>query len=113
MSGRSLVSSEKNTRKRAVYWGVALLALIGGPLVYNGLGLSKLRTGFSSATPDEIQAATRDSRCATRLLVNANRSAQDIRVRDLEWVKERCALVERQAEAFEGAGAAAFEGAAP
>lgn len=102
MSGRSLVSSEINTRKRAVYWGVALLALIGGPLAYNGLGLSKLRTGFSSATPEEIQAATRDSKCATRLLVNANRSAQDIRVKDLEWVKERCALVERQAEAFKG-----------
>ncbi|WP_177429928.1 hypothetical protein [Pseudomonas sp. XWY-1] len=106
------MSSEKNTRKRAVYWGVALLALIGGALAYNGLGLSKLRTVFSSATPEEIEAATRDSRCASRLLVNANRSAQDIRVRDLEWVKERCALVERQAEAFEGAGAAAFEGAA-
>lgn len=103
MSGRSLVSSEKNTRRRAVYWGVALLALIGGPLAYSGLGLSKLRTDFSSATPEEIEAATRESKCANRLLVNANRSAQDIRIRDLEWVKERCALVERQAEAFKGA----------
>lgn len=96
------MSSEKNTRKRAVYWGVALLALIGGPLAYNGLGLSKLRTGFSPATPEEIEAATRDSKCATRLLVNANRSAQEIRVKDLDWVKERCALVDRQAAAFEG-----------
>ena len=86
MSRRSLVSSEKNTRMRAVYWGVALLALIGGPLAYNGLGLSKLRTDFSSATPEEIEAATRDSKCANRLLVDANRSA----------------LVERQAEAFKG-----------
>lgn len=65
-------------------------------------GVEQAENWFSSATPDEIQAVARDSRCATRLLVNANRSAQDIRVRDLEWVKERCALVERQAEAFEG-----------
>ncbi|TRO35436.1 hypothetical protein EQ845_13245 [Pseudomonas putida] len=98
-----MVSSEKNTRKRAVYWGVALLlSLIGGPFAYKILGVSDLRFSFSSATPEEIQAATRDSKCATRLLVNANRSAQEIRVKDLEWVKERCALVERQAEAFKG-----------
>lgn len=97
-----MVTSAKHTRRRAVYWGVALLALLGGPLAYKGLGLNNLRTSFSSATSEEIQAAARDSKCATRLLVDANRSAQDIRVRDLDWVKERCALVERQAAAFEG-----------
>ena len=97
-----MVTSAKHTRRRAVYWGVALLALVGGPLAYKGLGLNNLRTSFSSATSEEIQAAARDSKCATRLLVDANRSAQDIRVRDLDWVKERCALVERQAAAFEG-----------
>lgn len=86
-----------------MYWGVALLALIGGPMAYKGFGLSNLRTQFSPATPEEIQAVTRDSKCATRLLVNANRSAVEIRLKDLDWVKERCARVERQAAAFEGA----------
>lgn len=80
-----------------------MLALVGGPMAYKGLGLSNLRTGYSSATPEEIQAVTMDSKCATRLLVNANRSAQEIRVRDLDRVKERCALVDRQSAAFEGA----------
>lgn len=80
-----------------------MLVLVGGPVAYKSFGLSNLRTGYSSAAPEEIQAAIKDSKCATRLLVNANRSAQEIRVKDLDWVKERCALVDRQAAAFEGA----------
>lgn len=96
------MTSKNSTRKRANYLGIALLVLAGVSVVYICLGLANLKSSYSSATSEEIQATIRDSKCATRLLESANQRAQDIRVRDLDWVKERCVLVERQAAAFAG-----------
>lgn len=95
-------TNSSNKRKARTAIGFALLALLGGPLTYKGITWLTQASGFVSASNAEIQSALRGSNCARQLLIGANRSAVEIRVRDLDNVKKRCALIDHQAAAFQG-----------
>lgn len=62
---------------------------------------SSLAGEFKAATVAEIQSVAADSKCAKKLLQDANRYGQEITRRDLKHVKDQCVSIDQQSKAFE------------
>lgn len=56
---------------------------------------------FKAASVAEIQSVAADSKCAKKLLRDANRFGQEITRRDLKHVKDQCVSIDQQSKAFE------------
>lgn len=59
-----------------------------------------LNNEFSDAPAEEIKSVSAESHCSRQLLLQANREARIIRVRDLEKVRALCARIDQQANGF-------------
>lgn len=59
-----------------------------------------IKSSYDAASVAEIQTASAKSRCAGRLLRDANIAAVEIRRRDLASVIERCKKIDEQAQAW-------------
>lgn len=79
-------------------------ACVGGAiaalLIVFGL-VSSLAGEVGAATVAEIQSATADSKCARKMLQDANRWGQEIQRRDLKHVKDKCVTIDKESKAFE------------
>ncbi|WP_432780594.1 hypothetical protein QZH44_30305 (plasmid) [Pseudomonas corrugata] len=82
-------------KKVIVIVGAAAVAFAA--LVLVGVDLNQQ---FSDASAEEIKSVTAESICSRGLLLQANREARIIRVRDLERVRTLCARIDQQANAF-------------
>lgn len=78
----------------------ALVGVVATLLIVIGLG-SSLAGEFKAATVAEIQSVAADSKCAKKLLQDANRFGQEITRRDVKHVKDQCVSIDQQSKAFE------------
>lgn len=79
-----------------------VIVIVGAAAVLAALILVgvDLNNEFSDASPEEIKSVSAESHCSRQLLLQANREARIIRVRDLEKVRALCARIDQQAIGF-------------